>query len=968
MNKVNYFGSDFRCHYDISHGFFMSGGKDIMLPPGGEYRQTDSCTVPEDGTYFIQFEADSRLESRINGITEAPDAIKLNGVIRSFPVPLKQGKNALELVLINRSQLEISADFQLRLCDDEGNLVRQEEIVPTSPRENEAGTLRGEPDLTGFVPGAGACFKTIGRFGFTKGDGLLDYSMPVFGTVAKPYIYGFPRYQKSRMWRISVLPDDLKPAGDHRKIYRPGENESIEADWSHVTWRQQDFTLDYSIHCGELLIETMRTEFSLSQLKGSAACRRIVLPLQGKTVTRPDHDGLFYDRETDGPLSENWVMFYGNSEFPEVPVQLIFRTSPKQIRVERIPGNRARSITVSFDGPIRWSMLTFPFGFEVFDPVEFDDRELERGIRLCRLRSATALARITACREYYKVENGQVRVIQKFEYRIFADEFGTKPLYCAVLPPPVSLARTGCGKIQMDPDARSLGFPTKYGELYGVLNSAWSEYTLPVPPLRREFPIQKGTKSEIASDFEAFLKFYDEKPFAPNPGIHYFLFPYVMTMTVFNELTPDEREKLLKILRQNLKDMLDPDFRYTGPRGLKAHPWYERREPFSGVSWLFNYLHVFSNSRLKDFEHETVSRAETPYIEVDWGNGLALYSIWLAALFTGDWELIRQRWDVIRGAFQYFLSTMDWACMCAPYCENGIAWSDGTNYGAYLGFCNMAEMIGDRDAYQTAVAAFAKMAVHRLALNAAAEVYLPRYFHVEPWCGNKVFPEELSCATQTTCYPAGRLFGKYRMETLYNMTTEGMYPEAFAMYADFDGERLDHLLTAFEDSQEDGDVLHKLPDGEESIFHSVGRTPGEQEIYSYLLLLLFSGRKTDREMLDLVNKAKENGRLAREILGVHEFSFRRVPAEFAWISLRDMVQAHSLPRLTRWKNLEIRDAKYPDLEVRAEDGGWIEFTSEKPLSATFNGQPVSAESEGSYYRFHISGCGILKIHPCKGKE
>ena len=961
MNKYNYFGTDFRSHYDISHGFFMSGGKDVFLLPGENFRQEGSCIVPEDGVYLIQFEADGNLEFDLNGVTADHGKPKLNGVIETLSIPLKQGKNRLSLVLTNRGSQKVSADFQLRICDDEGSLLRQEEIVEVPQSPDEHGTLRSKPDLTGFIPGAGAAFKSIGRFGFTKGDGLLDYSMPVFGTIAKPYIYGFPHYRKNRMWQISVLPDDLIPSGNQKKIFKPGRDEAVEADWSHVTWRQKDFTLNYTIHSGELLIETPRRELQLSQLKGSTACRRIVLPLHGKTVSRPDDAGVFYDRETDGPLSENWILFYGANEFPEVPVQLIVRTSPQKIIVERIPGNKARRITVLFDEPLQWSMLTFPFGFEVFDPVDFDDDELERGIRLCRRRSLTALARITGCREYYKIEHDRIRVIQQFEHKIYTDSFGTKPLFCAVIPPLVPLAHSGCDKIEAEPDAVPLEFPTKYGELYAVLNSTWSEYSIPIPPLRREFPIMEGTKKEIASDFGEFLRYYEEIGNIPNPGVHFFLYPYVLPMTTFNELGTQDRNRLLGIIRGNLRNMLDPAYSYAGPRGLKAHPWYERKEPYSGLKWLFNYLHVFSNSRLKDFEPETVSGDDVPYIEVDWGNGLALYSIWLAALVTGEWELIRQKWSVIRGAFDYFLATMDWACMCSPFCENGVAWSDGTNYGAYLGFVNIAEMIGDRDAYETGLAAFAKMTVHRIALNASAETYLPRYFHTDPWCGNKVFPEELSCETHTTCYPSGRLFGKYRMESIYNMTTEGMYPEAFAMYAKFDEKHLKNLLTEFERSQDGEDILRKLPEGNQSCYHSLNRIPGEQEIYSYLLLEFYSGRKSAEEVLSMIERAKVNGRLPREFLGAHQFSYRRVPAEWTYIFLRDTIRSADRPRVTRWKDLEIADAKYPELELDAGENGWIEFVSEEPFAAEFNQQDIVPEQNGKYYCFHIAGHGIFKI-------
>ena len=101
MNKYNYTGTDFRFHYDICHGFFMAGGKDICLLPGKDFQKEDYCIVPEDGTYLIQFEADARLEFQLNGIIVDRKALKLDGVIEVLHIPLKRGKNRLLLVISN---------------------------------------------------------------------------------------------------------------------------------------------------------------------------------------------------------------------------------------------------------------------------------------------------------------------------------------------------------------------------------------------------------------------------------------------------------------------------------------------------------------------------------------------------------------------------------------------------------------------------------------------------------------------------------------------------------------------------------------------------------------------------------------------------------------------------------------------------------------------------------------------------
>ena len=88
-----------------------------------------------------------------------------------------------------------------------------------------------------------------------------------------------------------------------------------------------------------------------------------------------------------------------------------------------------------------------------------------------------------------------------------------------------------------------------------------------------------------------------------------------------------------RILRRNLKKACSRNSSYKGPQNKRCFMWYERKDPCSGVSYAINYLHVSGILDLPDCRRDTVLHAERPFIEVDWGNGIALYSIWLAALF-----------------------------------------------------------------------------------------------------------------------------------------------------------------------------------------------------------------------------------------------------------------------------------------------------------------------------------------------
>ncbi len=967
---------------DMESGFFLEAGEKDMLPPGGEICFRGSCVVPADGEYTLQFETDRNLLLRINDIpvecssfSHWRDGLHLKGFLPQTVRTFRAGRNPLEFRLKNPTDQTLSAHFHVRLIDWNGEVVPQETVHPYQDGFlPEKRPLREMPDLSAWKPGAGKAFKSAGRFGFTKGNGVLDYSMPYFGIVAKPHVFGNPKWKKNQLWSFSVLPDGMTPSGSLLENYVPGENESVIVDWASVRWSRPDakgkpFILEYSLLAPELLIETSSDSFTLSRLAGSAACKRILLPLGRGVLERSDCGGVFYDAKTDGPLAENWILLYGNGAFPEIPILLLFRVPPERISVKRNPAGAAERIDFCFSEQLGWAMLGFPEGISMPEPDALNDERMTHLLSVCRRRSRTALARPVACEEYFRIENGRVEILQHYRFRFLEDKFGTEAVRFAPLPPPVMLAVLETDAVRPDPDACDFELPTKYGPFWGVFHSEWSRYSVPVPDTRRSFVLGRCSRgAALDKDFREYLSYHDQLKEIPNPGVHQFLFPFVVPLLTFGELTKEEREEVTKRLVRNLERACDPDASYVGRGGKKCYMWYERTEPFTGVSYLINYLHVSRIRELPDGEKETICGNSIPFIEVDWGNGIALYSIYLAALLTNRWNIVRARWDVMKRAFHYFLGLMDWACMCSGYCENGHAWSDGTNYGAYLGFVNMAEIIDDKEAWETAVYAYAKMTAERMGLFAAAQNYFCRYYDASPWHAAKVFPEELAFRHHNLTCPRRILHGAYREEGLYNMTTEGHYPETFQMYADYMKHALLETLDAVEKSQPDGlSVTGPLADGAESIYHTNRVQLGEQEVYSYLLLCLFSGKYSPGEIRKKIDEAVANRRLSREFLGAHEFCYRRVPANWCAVYLTGMAECFHQVHATRWKGLIPGEAAYPELEVNVMDSdAWMEFRADFPFELSLNGRilPVMRK-EGRLVRYRIPDSGRLRIHPLK---
>ena len=972
MSWFHYVGSHVHNFCDTDNGYFLEGGKGEHLLPGREIRYRCECTVPSAGEYTLQFELDTRIRLRINEIpVDYSRGIRLKGFLPQTAWKFRRGRNPLEFCLENPTGQTLSPQFRVRLIDGKGEIVLQDRKHPYrndfQPQDNPG---RQMPDLSSWHPGAGKAFKSAGRFGFTKGDGVLDYSMPYFGIIAKPHIAGNPKWKKNLLWSFSVLPDGMCPAGSLQQSYEPQQDEKIAVDWASVRWTRPDanrnpFTLEYSLLAPELLIETDADTFTLSRLAGSAACKRILLPLADGVLEHSDCDGVFYDKNINGALAENWILIYGNGAFPEIPILLLFRVPPEKILVKRDSAGAAERIDFHFGTSIQWAMLGFPGGISMLEPEDLDAAWLEHTVSICRKRSRTAPARPVGCEEYFKLENNRVEILQHYRLRFFDDAFHTEKICCAPLPPPLALAAPETSEIVLDPDARDFELPTKYGPLFTVFHSDWSRYSVPVPDTRRSFALEKRTSGALGEDFKEYLAFHDHLKEIPNPGVHQFLFPFIIPLLTFNELTEEQREELTNRLERNLEQACNPDSNYIGRDGKKCHMWYQRTEPFTGVSYIFNYLHVSGINNLPDCEKETVSNHRFPFIEVDWGNGIALYSIYLATLFTNRWNVIRSRWDVIKEAFNYYLVLMDWACMCSGYCENGRAWNDGTNYGGYLGFVNMAEMTGDREACETGIYAYAKMTAQRMGLFVASQNYYCKYFKVSPWYTAKLFPEELTFSHHHLAYPTPVLHGTYREQALYNMTTEGHYPEAFQMYAAYMPAALQDTLNAIEKSQPEGfSVTGPLENGTDSIYHTNRKQLGEQEVYSYLLLCLFSGRYSPAEIKSRIEEAIANQRLSKEFLGAHAFSYRRVPAKWCAVYLLGQASCFHQVQATLWKGLIPRRAAYPELEVTVIESqdAWIEFRSETPFELTLNGDTLPVMwKKGSLVRYRIPASGILRF-------
>ncbi len=814
-------------------------------PAAGEYTLLLAPRHPPDKWKLLSLKAAGREFQAYESSIAYVSPNSCGGWRYAFHVSLPAGAHALELRVqsnveapaagfkaawISNSTLTTPSaknNHVAPACYPPGQTGAEAALAPIDP-----GT---SPELKDYIPGIGTdASPSAGRFGYTKGDGVLDCAMPMLGVIDKMYLCGHPRYHKPFKWTYAVLPPGIDPATAWHGSTPPAkvglENDHIAANHLSVRWQASlaatadfferqagakvDFACTYSLASPGILVETSDPGFSLSMLEYAGNYQSMLIPRKDGVVSMP----LDGDFSLAGTMAENWLLLFGATEFPDVPILLVFAREPDAVRVRRNRAGRLTALDFHLPAVAGQDTKVFcatPFGIESFDPGSlYGAKYMADAIRRCRFWSRAFLAFPVKCAEYYQPDEpaGHVKIIQQFEYRKFHDAWGTPPLTTAPLPPPLTLL-DGRGIVRFDEAVHDYRFPSKYGYLKGAIGRNYAEYTLPYMPRARRFPLRDTRDGQIpgllADGMDEYFGFHEQ--FHPDKQAYPYagsaLEPYAWSAPLFNFMAPEARRRLAAKLAERLPFACDAKRRYIYPairwgdlmrempgtdrvlaiyrdpamKHIELFNWYWRKEPFTGLEYRICYLNVglFSSGKIKTGSRAEIVGLPMPLIENDWGAGLAFYYIYLAAQVSGDYSAVRKHWQTLCEGFDYFARLHDWACMATAYSDNGISWVEGANYGAFTAFVNLAEAVGDQDACARGAYIAAKQFALRLAQFVSGSTYFCRYLDHQPWYITKLFHEEAAPGAGFLHVPELEFAG------IYNLTTEGMYPEVFAGLMEF---------------------------------------------------------------------------------------------------------------------------------------------------------------------------------------
>ena len=870
-------------------------------------------------------------------------------LLKAFKHALAAGKHVLSLECQGQSNVRIYIHKLDKNRIKHNNKI-QDEVI-NYPELQTYSEQHKEKDLTDYQNGVGDGIQSIGRFGFTKGDGILDCAMTTLGNINRMYPFGHPDYKKITRWQYSVLPKNLAPETQFHGSFPPAqvdiENDDIDITYLSVKWaallnkkmdQQINYSCTYSLASAGIMVNSNDDLFTLSDLQYTANYKKILLPLEkGLTVRDISSSDDLYDRLKDGELKENWFMIYGADTFPDVPIQVVLQKKTDLINAE-YDGEKLDSIDIKSGDVFGKAFLVSPFGIELFNAgATLNNDFIVDAYKRCNFWSRAVLAYPVDVKEFYKIDSDSenVEVVQKFTYKFIDDEWGTIPLKTAALPPTLSILDDDNKLVNYSDDIVDFQFPTKYGYLKGVVGSDTASYTIPFMPSERIFPFKNSKKDKISQllseDLEDYFSYHEkfDTTVQATPFSGACTESYAWTSSLGNYMSVDDRKRIAIKALERLTAACNPNGEYEYPivnhadfmsnppdkdrvleiysnpdlKYITLHNWYWRQEPLTGIKYRICYLNVcmFYNGEINSGTRQEVFDFKDSLIENDWGMGVSFYAMYLSALASGDFTPIKENWQTLCDAFKYFETYHDWACMGSAYCEDGRTWVEGAAYGAFTSFINMAEAAGDKQTHAKMLYLNAKQMSLRLSIFRSSYTYFYKFFNHKPWYITKCFHDEAgpSAAFQNVPILEEDI---YRYSGVFNLTTEGLFLETFMMLNKFIPNELVYL----------SDLTMKIYETEKPQYWAWTK---EQENCSCLLANAVNENLDKAKCLENIEKLEKRGFLIKKWRAMHSFS-RLLPKHYLRCLIMGLLENREHPAwLEFWHGVEIQKAEYnPDIK------------------------------------------------------
>lgn len=528
-----------------------------------------------------------------------------------------------------------------------------EQLAPISHEADADGWRMGIPS-SGF-----------GRFGWSQGKGLLvgnltrdtfDYMLYNGNGSSRVQHFIFKSSKTNqRIWDrlyvdwTGVVHQSLMAEEEEEKTLAPDKRKKVNTPISLI----------YSILVPGFLINSESTEFSFG-------CSNAGIP----SLLYVSSKGLQWT-STNKPLNggdmvEGWLVAVW-PEQPNMPVMFTLKHRPTKIIIGPI---------LVFEFPERIGRIAIgtPSGFREWNGKAGSLDEQARSLaEKSRVLSEILRAYPKSCHMKFKDTDKNVLVRETFEHIIWNNDWNEQSRAIAPISPLLNFASDMKYPVELPKQLIDIDIPTKVGP-YRHVNGSTVEYRLPLPPTAGRMYLRPAGMDELADYIAAQIT---QKTVVPKLETLTNIAPWILWTSRALGLT------LMNDSQR--KDFLD-SWKVVFEAALKPYPWYLRTEPWSGTKYIYSFAWL--------------SRTNLTFGDINSGNGAILYAANIYARSSGDWDLIKNNWPLLKAVQQYYQVHHDW-CYMQPPCHESAGDSaydmDLIGYLGAVGFLRMAETLGKDD-------------------------------------------------------------------------------------------------------------------------------------------------------------------------------------------------------------------------------------------------------------------------------
>ncbi len=557
-------------------------------------------------------------------------------------------------------------------------------------KKEEAKTLLQLPAAERSLWKPGVSTTSFGRFGWRASDGLLCDSVAfesIKTTTTEIELGRVPSADR----QISTLGCDMSFQETSISLaVAPPDVKNIQARVKSVNWIGKVLALS-SAEQKDLgtVATTLQRPATRFDYPGPGAAFKIggIVP-EKSTIGYMSPTGL-----KSFPLNQKGKqLLSGGLKYPWMVLDLADAKRPQRILVVIQVQRQIKEIETTSEGLVLAAQQESLGNFWVFrpwgilrkdnkSPSEISEQLVRKINDMCRLNLSWPMQ----CDEFYRVDSKDqaVQILNSVVSENLTDDWGTKPLETAAVPPMVMLAQRYSVPVTIQGKVRNWDLPTRYGD-FATVEGKEVRYAIPIPPFSRHGLFADLGKKEL---IEMLNRFVYQQGKIDGAGVDWAYLGVAQALAAWPYLNADSKQ-LLARQKEVVKTNLLPEHHW------KIFKW--RMEPYSGRRYCFNYPYAWY--------------AIGPTNDINWGNTLTFYGLDYWAAFGGMWKEIDAAWPRIWPLTEYLVKSHDWAWMADSITEDGLGNAIDcltADYAGLVGITRLARTLGkneeaDRALYLTA--------------------------------------------------------------------------------------------------------------------------------------------------------------------------------------------------------------------------------------------------------------------------